>query len=204
MNNIPTELKRYFTKEEINNLIDMKSTLFKCKVLVERVFKDMTDKAGEPYIYHLYRVAEKQTDMISKSAALLHDIIEDINDINENTLRYLSIDEEDEVIECAKLIKYTILDYKLKSKKSINVVSSTRYEREMSKYLVKSLEKMNKNNEGSKLKYIFYEIYSEKCDDIEKVYSKLINITKNNDNKFIKLKNLIGLIENKKIMSNNS
>ena len=57
MNNIPTELKRYFTKEEINNLIDMKSTLFKCKVLVERVFKDMTDKAGEPYIYNLYRVA---------------------------------------------------------------------------------------------------------------------------------------------------
>ena len=55
-----------------------------------------------------------------------------------------------------------------------------------------------------KLKYIFYEIYNEKCDDIEKVYSKLINITKNNDNKFIKLKNLIGLIENKKIMSNNS
>ena len=34
----------------------------------------------------------------------------------------------------------------------------------------------------------------------QKVYSKLINITKNNDNKFIKLKNLIGLIENKKIM----
>ena len=96
------------------------------------------------------------------------------------------------------------MDYKLKSKKCINVVSSTRYEREMRKYLVKSLEKMNKNNESSKLKYIFYEIYNEKCDDIEKVYSKLINITKNNDNKFIKLKNLIGLIENKKIMSNNS
>ena len=63
---------------------------------------------------------------------------------------------------------------------------------------------MNKNNENSKLKYIFYEIYNEKSDDIEKVYSKLINITKNNDNKFIKLKNLIGLIEKKKIMSNNS
>ena len=91
----------------------------------------------------------------------------------------LSIDEEDEVIECAK---------------SINVVSSTRYEREMSKYLLKSLEKMKKNNENSKLKYIFYEIYNEKSDDIEKVYSKLINITKNNDNKFIKLKNLVGLI----------
>lgn len=115
----------------------------------------------------------------------------------------LSIDEEDEVIECAKIIKYSIIDYKIKSKKSINIVSSTRYERETSKYLVKSLEKMNKNKEDSKLKYIFYEIYNEKCDDIEKVYSKLINITKSNDNKFLKLKNLIGLIENKKIMSNN-
>lgn len=116
----------------------------------------------------------------------------------------LSIDEEDEVIECAKLIKYTIVDYKIKSKRNIGIVSSTRYEREMSKYLVKSIEKMNKNGEDSKLRYIFYEIYDEKCDDIEKVYSKLINITKNNDNKFVKLKNLIGLIENKKIMSNNT
>ena len=36
------------------------------------------------------------------------------------------------------------------------------------------------------------------CDYKEK------QITKNNDNKFIKLKNLVGLIEKKKIMSNNS
>ena len=130
MNNIPTELKRYFTKEEINNLIDMKSTLFKCKVLVERVFKDMTDKAGEPYIYHLYRVAEKQNDMISKSAALLHDIIEDINDINENTLRYLSIDEE--VISIVKLLtKSNDLTYEQEISK---IIKSGNYEAISIKY----------------------------------------------------------------------
>ena len=130
MNNIPTELKRYFTKEEINNLIDMKSTLFKCKVLVERVFKEMTDKAGEPYIYHLYRVAEKQNDMISKSAALLHDIIEDINDINENTLRYLSIDEE--VISIVKLLtKSNDLTYEQEISK---IIKSGNYEAISIKY----------------------------------------------------------------------
>ena len=83
----------------------------------------------------------------------------------------LSIDEEDEVIECAKLIKYTILDYKLKSKKSINVVSSTRYEREMSKYLVKSLEKMKKNNEEYSIVvdnvYKTFNVYLDKANTIK-------------------------------------
>ena len=81
---------------------------------------------------------------------------------------------------------------------------STRNEREVQKYLLNVLNKMIKNKEYSKLKYIFYEIYNEKIDDIEKIYSKLVNITKNKDNKFIKLKDLIYLIENKKTVSNNT
>ena len=63
---------------------------------------------------------------------------------------------------------------------------------------------MKKNNENSKLKYIFYELYNEKIDDIEKIYNKLINITKNSDYKFIRLNEILNLMENKKIMSNNS
>lgn len=116
----------------------------------------------------------------------------------------LSIEEAEEVLSCAKIMKYTILDYKIKTKRNIEYICSTRTEREDRKNIIKNLEKINKNKEIVKLKYIFYEIYNEKSNDVEKIYSKLMNIAKNNDVKFVKLKNLIDLIENKKIMSNNS
>lgn len=116
----------------------------------------------------------------------------------------LSIDEEEEILDYICDVKYSILDYKIKNKKNIKIDFSTRNEREVQKYLLNVLNKMIKNKEYSKLKYIFYEIYNEKIDDIEKIYSKLVNITKNKDNKFIKLKDLIYLIENKKTVSNNT
>ena len=80
----------------------------------------------------------------------------------------------------------------------------TRKEEEIERYLITKLDNMKKNNEQTKLKYIFYEIYNEKMDDIEKIYSKLINVAKNGDNKFYKLREILNLMENKKIMSNNS
>ncbi|MBP3635593.1 MAG: hypothetical protein J6J17_03950 [Bacilli bacterium] len=116
----------------------------------------------------------------------------------------LSIEEEIEVIESSKLIKYSILDYKIKNKNKIKNKFITRNEEETEKYLIKKLESMKKNGEESKLKYIFYEIYNEKLTDIDKIYSKLINIAKNDDNKFCRLKGILYLMENKKIMSNNS
>ena len=116
----------------------------------------------------------------------------------------LSIDEEEEIFDYICDVKYSIIDYKIKNKKNMKIDFSTRNEREVQKYLLNVLNKMIKNKEYSKLKYIFYEIYNEKIDDIEKIYSKLVNITKNKDNKFIKLKDLIYLIENKKTVSNNT
>lgn len=116
----------------------------------------------------------------------------------------ISVDEEEEILDYVSDIKYSIIDYKVTNKKNKKLNFCTREERETQKYLLNKLEKMLKNNEDSKLKYIFYEIYNEKTDDVDRIYSKLINITKNKDSKFIKLKNLICLIENKKIVSNNS
>ena len=39
--------------------------------------KDQVDKAGLPYIFHPYHIAEQMTDEISFCVALLHDIVED-------------------------------------------------------------------------------------------------------------------------------
>ena len=116
----------------------------------------------------------------------------------------LSIEEEIEVIECARLLKYTILDYKVKSKNVIESKFITRKELENKDFAFDKINKMYKNNEIMKLKYIFFEIYNEKLDDFEKIYSKLINIINCNDNKLDKLNEILLLMDNKKIMSNNS
>ena len=116
----------------------------------------------------------------------------------------LSIEEEIEVIECARLLKYTILDYKIKSKNVIEYKFITRKELENKDFALDKINKMYKNNEIMKLKYIFFEIYNEKLDDFEKIYSKLINIINCNDNKLDKLNEILLLMDNKKIMSNNS
>jgi hypothetical protein len=116
----------------------------------------------------------------------------------------LSIEEEMEVIESVKLIKFTILDYKVKNKNNIKDKLSTRKEIEETEFVLKKLENIYKNKENMKLKYIFYELYNEKIDDIDKIYIKLINIIKNNDNKLSKLNEILKLMNNNEIMSNNS
>ena len=115
----------------------------------------------------------------------------------------ISIDEESEIVDIASNIKYTLVDYKIKNKYKINLNFSTRKEKTEEKYLLKKLEKIKNNNEESKLKYIFYEIFNEKTDNIDKIYSKLINIVKTNDKKREILNNILKIMDNKKIVSNN-
>ena len=39
--------------------------------------KDQTDKAGAPYVFHPFHLAEQMTDEYTTAAALLHDTVED-------------------------------------------------------------------------------------------------------------------------------
>lgn len=116
----------------------------------------------------------------------------------------LSIDDEIDVLEVVKLMKYSIIDYKIKDKKSSKVSFCTREEEDNEKYVYDRINNMYNNKENTKLRYIFFELYNEKLDNEEKIYSKLVNIIKNNDIKMKKLIEIINLMENKKIMTNNS
>ena len=39
--------------------------------------KDQLDRAGAPYVFHPFHLAEQMPDEISVAAALLHDVVED-------------------------------------------------------------------------------------------------------------------------------
>ena len=56
----------------------------------------------------------------------------------------LSIDEESEIIDSSKNIKYSIIDYKIKNKNKIKERFITRKEEEIERYLVTKLDNMKK------------------------------------------------------------
>ena len=57
----------------------------KAIILVNELFKDITDKQGHPYIEHLYYVSNHLETYEEKVVGLLHDVIEDTY-INEKVL----------------------------------------------------------------------------------------------------------------------
>lgn len=100
---------------------------------------------------------------------------------------YLSIEEENDLLEYSKLLKYTLIDYKIKEKKKNSNIYLTRHEKNLKIDLLKKIEKLYKNKDIYKLKYIFYEIYNERPINDEKIYYKLINLIKNNSDKLLKI-----------------
>ncbi len=59
----------------------------RAKEIIEKSFSDRVDKGGAPYLGHLYRVSQKFEGTSTIIVALLHDLLEDCKDWNEEKLR---------------------------------------------------------------------------------------------------------------------
>lgn len=64
------------SKERFYTMIYTKQTQKALKLCFE-VHKDQVDKAGVPYVFHPFHLAEQMKDEISTVVALLHDVVED-------------------------------------------------------------------------------------------------------------------------------
>lgn len=82
----------------------------------------------------------------------------------------LIIEEEMEVIEVATRMKEMSIEYEILTKRLNNL--KTRKELEIEEYVKKELNKLEKNNEEEKLKYLFFECFGKKEYDIKKLYSE--------------------------------
>ena len=98
---------------------------------------------------------DKNGIVIERSSLLFEDM-EDVLDIN-NEITKLDIE----------IIKEIKNNYLIKEDNLIN------------EYIIKEIEKLIKNKEYSKLKYIFYECFNTKEDNIEKVINKINRTIKN-------------------------
>ena len=104
---------------------------------------------------------------------------------------FLGIDEEVEILDYAKTLKYRIINYKILKTNGIKHNYLTRKEIYDKNNMIKTIKEIYNNKEEDKLNYIFYEVYNEKNDNLEKEYLKLINLVENDSNKISKLLNVL-------------
>lgn len=90
-------LSKYFDLDILRKLDDYDRAL----VIVNELFKNITDKAGDPYLNHLYYVSNNLDTIEEKIVGLLHDTIED-TDITFYDLEDVGFNSE--VIAALKLV----------------------------------------------------------------------------------------------------
>ena len=54
-----TNLLKYFSREDLNQILSVNNLYLKAVLVVEELFKNKVDKSGKPYVGHLYRVADR-------------------------------------------------------------------------------------------------------------------------------------------------
>lgn len=74
-------LERYINKDDLDKIRKCDDIYLKSAVLVKILFKDKKDKAGEAYLGHLLRVSNRMSTLDGMIAGLLHDVVEDIDDV---------------------------------------------------------------------------------------------------------------------------
>ncbi|MBQ6220198.1 MAG: hypothetical protein IJJ47_10740 [Methanosphaera sp.] len=112
---------------------------------------------------------------------------------------FLCIDEEDEILEYSKSIKYTIIDYKRNNSIKDNSIFYTRNESDNKNRILNYLKHLYTSNKTYEIDYIFLEVYNDKNIPIDKEYIKLINTVENNSNNYKKVMEVIDFMDNSKI-----
>lgn len=95
-------MKNYLNTKEIKEIKKISNLYDKAYKLVEILFVDHYDKAGQPYINHLLRVSQKLKNTETKVAGLLHDTIEDVKGFTLNDLLELGFTEN--IVEIVNIV----------------------------------------------------------------------------------------------------
>lgn len=87
----------------------------------------------------------------------------------------LLLDEEEDVLDIVSRLGEIKLNLKKGNKRNKNEYQ-TRDEINIIKYIKKDLKLSRSQNNLEKLKYLYFEFFNRQCDDIDKIYDKLINV----------------------------
>lgn len=106
----------------------------------------------------------------------------------------LSLEEESEVLEFSKFLKYSIIDYKTIKKNQVFNKYLTRNELNKISLLNNYILKLFDNKNYDELEYLYYELYSDKTSDYNIIKQKLLSLINNSDKKREKIFELYNLV----------
>ena len=107
----------------------------------------------------------------------------------------LLLDEEEDVIAITEKLKEQNIEYK-KQKKLKNNIYKTRKQIEQEQKLRKSLKNIFKSDNNETIKYVYYECFNKKEENISIIKNQFYNIFEEIDElKIDKLKNILKLLE---------
>ena len=108
----------------------------------------------------------------------------------------LLVDEESEILDSIEDFEEFDLEYKIVDSIPVNYFK-TRKEREIEKFIDKKLKEITADDSG-KLRYLYYECFNKRENDIDKIITKINKELKNNwDNFYDKVYNFFKLISAK-------
>lgn len=155
-------------------------------------FKSKKIELSEEFLSKIF----KKTEVFDKTNINYSFLISDGIDViayKEGKYSRLLIDEEREVLEYVSTIHTTYINYNI-IKENNKEVFKTRNEIRIRKYINKRINELIKYNDYDKLKYLYLDCFNKEIyKNIDKLFFKELN--KNWDNVYLKLYNLLKLIE---------
>lgn len=91
---------------------------------------------------------------------------------NDIGISKLLIDECEDVLDVVSRCNETNIIFEVLNKKNVNMFK-TRMQMEKTNYLNKSLQKLEKNKDIEKLRYLYFECFNEKQDEVDIIINKL-------------------------------
>lgn len=169
---------------------DVIKDFIKTNFIVEKSFLNKINNKSE--MYNKKKNKNNNTCLFSDGDIVLGVLFDEHG--NSIKKSFLSIDEEEDILEYIKSVKYTLVDYKIKEKITIDFYN-TRSELYKKNILKKYIKNLYNKKEFMKLKYIFYEVYNVKNDNENVIYSKLLGLIENNSNNIYKIENVISVLK---------
>lgn len=110
-------LELYFDRDDLKKIKQCDDLYLKSAVLVRVLFQNKKDKEGQPYLGHLFRVSDRMTTYDGKIAGLLHDVVEDIPNVDFDDLLDIGIPEH--IVDALRLVTKNHITRKLSDKEKL-------------------------------------------------------------------------------------
>ena len=173
-------------KVSANTLLDIKNH----EVLFEQSFLEYIKKKTEIFTHKNIKIIDEACILCDGTNTLA------IMLKNDKCLKSkLLIDEEEEVLSISTRLKEQEIKYDIR-KKIQQEHFKTRKQSELELQLKKQLTKLFNQKNIEELKYIYYECFNKKEEDINKIRTKITyTLKENNENIIQNLKNVLKLLE---------